>query len=178
MSRRPANADFSKDARILEVLASGKYSVTADGRVFNNSHRNTGERRELHYFIDADGYKLVHLKGIGIARLHRVVALVFLDRPPDEMNVNHKSGDISDNSAANLEWGTPAETVAKATVRGRRHDQRGEGNGASRLTNGHVKKIRKLLNLKRFSQQKIASIFGVAQTTVSGIARRIRWGHV
>lgn len=176
MSRRAAETDFSKNHRILEALASGKYTVTAEGRVFNNRHRNTAERRELRYYRDKDGYLLVHLKGVGVCRLHRVVALAFLGPTPGFRHVNHKNGDIADNRAGNLEWGLPVETVAKAAARGLRHDQRGDGNNGRRLTAEQVGQIRSLLDMARYSQQKIADMFGVAQTTISAIARRVNWG--
>lgn len=163
-----------KDLRIIDVLCTGKYSVMTDGRVFNNSHRNTSERRELHYFADKDGYLLVHLKGLGICRLHRVVALAHLPGLPLE-HVNHKNGNVQDNRAENLEWGSPCATVQKASALGRRHNQSGAGNNGAKLDPLSVRAIRRLLRLKRLSQQKIASRFGVAQATVSAIKRELLW---
>lgn len=165
-----------KDKRILNVLATGKYTVTRSGRIFNNSHRNTGERRELQYFTGKDGYLLVHLRGLRIVRVHRVVALAFLPPPHGCKWVNHKNGRVQQNNAANLEWGSPVETVQKAAKLGLRHDQGGDNNNGARLSEKRIREIRQLIGSA--SQREIAVKFGVAQTTVSSIARRVNWGHV
>jgi len=167
---------LNKNRRILSVLASGKYTVTPEGRIFNNSHRNTGERRELAYFKDKNGYTLVYLRGLRIVRLSRVVALLFIGNHNNCLWVNHKNGNIADDRVENIEWGTPVETVEKAARRGTRHDQRWEGNNGRKLSVESVRKIRKLLNFRRWSQQKIANLFGVAQSTISSVARKKTWG--
>jgi hypothetical protein len=165
-----------KDKRILTVLATGKYTVSPSGRIFNNSHRNTNECRELRYFRDRDGYLLVQFLGVGIVRVHRVSALVFLPRPRVCKWVTHKNGNITDNRWRNLEWASPVETVATTTRIGKRADQRGENNPYAVLTPHAVRAIRTALHSA--SQSKVARRYGVGQKTVSDIHRGVTWRHV
>lgn len=44
-------------------------------------------------------------------RVHRMVALTFLDNPENKPYVNHINGNRSDNNITNLEWVTPSENT-------------------------------------------------------------------
>lgn len=63
----------------------------------------------------SDGYPM-----IGKRAFHRVVAELFLPPPDDpaKVYVNHKNGDVTDASAANLEWVTMSENVRHAFATG------------------------------------------------------------
>lgn len=50
--------------------------------------------------------------------VHRLVAASFIDRPIGSDEVNHKDGDKSNNSAANLEWVTRNQNMKHAATNG------------------------------------------------------------
>ena len=54
----------------------------------------------------------------------------------------------------------------------------GERNVMAVLTAPDVRKIKALIGTGGFSQEDIASMFGVAQVTISRIARGLRWAHI
>lgn len=85
----------------------GKYQVSNQGRVWS-AYRN----KILKPKIDKDGYEeycltLPHGKR-KYERGHRLVALMFCDKPDGYTVVNHKNMVKNDNRASNLEWSTVA----------------------------------------------------------------------
>ena len=51
-------------------------------------------------------------------RVHRMVALTFIDNPDNKPYVNHIKGNRSDNNVENLEWVTPSENTQHAVDTG------------------------------------------------------------
>lgn len=86
---------------------NGKYQVSNQGRVWS-FYRN----RVLKPKIDKDGYESYCLtlpKGKRkYERGHRLVALMFCEKPEGYNIVNHKNMIKNDNRAENLEWSTVA----------------------------------------------------------------------
>lgn len=91
------------------------YSISDDGQI-RNDQRNT-----LLVLREEQGYKTVILhinKKQRKFRVHRLVALTFIDNPENKPYVNHKDGNRSNNSVANLEWVTPQENTRHAVETG------------------------------------------------------------
>ena len=51
-------------------------------------------------------------------RVHRMIALTFIDNPDNKPYVNHINGNRSDNNVENLEWVTPSENTQHAVNTG------------------------------------------------------------
>jgi hypothetical protein len=95
-------------SRYIEDFA-GLYEVSESGVVSNS---RTG--RALKPRADKDGYMQVSLWSGSPCKksdkkVHRLVALAFLENQESKPHVNHKNGDRSDNALANLEWATCSE---------------------------------------------------------------------
>lgn len=93
----------------------GGYSITTDGRVWSEVRKDSiGRPIGGHWMkprADKDGYLCVNLcvGGRGKVRtrkIHRLVADTYLTRPEWAECVNHKDGDILNNTVSNLEWTT------------------------------------------------------------------------
>ena len=85
------------------------YQVSDKGRVFSIKRNKILTLREHH-----KGYLQVHLRVDGkdiTPKVHRLVALAFIDNPNNLPQVNHINGNKKDNSVGNLEWCTNGENV-------------------------------------------------------------------
>ena len=89
------------------------YRITNEGRVFNSI-----TNKVLKPKIDNEGYwKIVfQVKGKRIEkRLHRLIALAFIENKDDKPFVNHIDGDKLNYHLDNLEWCTPKENAVHAS---------------------------------------------------------------
>ena len=91
------------------------YSVSTEGEVRNDT---------TNYILSQSSqqdYKFVGLIINGKQkrmRVHRMVALAFIDNPENKPYVNHINGNRSDNNVENLEWVAPSENIQHAVNTG------------------------------------------------------------
>lgn len=110
------------------------YLITHDGRIYSLAKErylrpvasNLGDGRK-------NGYLQTILKGpdgvLKNYKVHRLVALLFVDNPLDKPEVNHRDGNKLNNHYTNLEWVTHAENIKHSyEVLGRQGKGRGGKN--------------------------------------------------
>lgn len=69
--------------------------------------------------LDKDGYETITLKNNGYQktyRVHRLVALHFIDNEFNKPTVNHINGIKNDNNVSNLEWATHRENSSHRSM--------------------------------------------------------------
>lgn len=160
----------------LEFMGIPGYEVSNDGRVFSLQNWRGYERRELTQNINKDGYPYVRLTVNGKRknhRVHRIVALAFLDPPKDDQReVRHIDGNRLNSRSDNLAWGTAKDNAIDRELHGR--TARGIRNGFAKLTEVEVSQIKSLLQ-SGLSQREVAKLSGVSQKTVWAIKHNKRW---
>jgi hypothetical protein len=160
--------------RWRQIQGYRRYHVSNKGRV--RRRLKTGYR-VLKPLRDSNGYYQVCLHANGKSRrilIHALVAAAFLGpRPADAVEINHISGVKGDNSAANLEYVTPAENRRHAVAAGL--CARGERNGATSLTDAEVARIKARLRAG-WPQVALAAHRRVHKTLINRIARGECWG--
>jgi hypothetical protein len=93
------NKEIWKDCKGYE----GKYQVSSMGRVWSIKRQSV-----LKGSADKDGYIRVQLTAKNgktkTEKVHRLVAIAFLDNPDNLPQVNHKDENKQNNCITNLEW--------------------------------------------------------------------------
>lgn len=127
------------------------------------------------------GYLTVGLSRNGKAKhfyVHRLVAEAFIPNPHDLPEVNHKDLNKTNNTVDNLEWSTHSGNKKHAVRNGVKFNPRpkkGEESPNSKLTWIKVRKIRRLWATGKYTQDKLAEMFGVTQTNVYFVVTHKTW---
>ena len=166
----------------------GSYDVTETGEVFSlarvlvksDGSIQTFKQRKMSQFLNC-GYVAVRLSGPRrCVRVHRLVAIAFIDNPNRLPEVNHKDGDRSNPHISNLEWVTSSENRIHAVrVLGSvwPPHPKGEDNGRAVLSVESVMEIRRLFSEGK-SGRSLAAKFGVGKSTIMRAIHYKSWSHV
>ncbi len=114
-------------------------------------------------------------------KVHRLVAIAFIENPENKPQVNHKKGVKSDNRASELEWMTRDENLQHARDNklfyGNRN-QKGELNNGAKLDNAKVVEILELYKSGGYTQAALAKQFKVSVANINKIVVGEYWGHL
>lgn len=119
-------------------------------------------------------------------KIHRLIAVTFVDNPENKRWVNHKDGNKSNNHFSNLEWVTPRENSAHAIATGlligstknvdhvmkeskRSIAKRGERNPRSKVSDFDVFLLVGWYQSGEFLIRDIAKAFNISKRTVHAI---------
>lgn len=160
------------------------YKVSNLGRVksvdrMTNGAKSKGQIMKLRK--DKDGYLMVNLSEKGkkkTYKVHRLVALAFLENPTNRPEVNHKSGDKADNTVDNLEWVTSKANMRHAHKNGLIAYAKGVKNSNAKLNDEKVLEIRQLYRTGKYTYKQIAEKFDISESSAYNVVRRKRWKHV
>ena len=111
------SADVRENVRKPIPGYEGLYEVDECGRVFSSK---TGEQKKQ--TITDTGYKVVSLYKDGKykhIKVHRAVAMAFIENPDNLPFINHKDEDKTNNFVENLEWCTCEYNANYGTARKR-----------------------------------------------------------
>lgn len=147
------------------------YIIYPNGVIYN-----TCIKKELKQRI-VNKYKVVTLyinKKRKDIKVHRLVALSFLDNIENKPFVNHIDGNKLNNNVSNLEWCTHRENIDHAILNGL-IDFYGEKNPSSKLKKEDILKIRSMYFSGNFSHRSLARKFSISKTQVGRIIRLESW---
>lgn len=154
------------------------YFVSSSGLVLST---RKGKRKILVRCVSSTGYLAVNLyREDGThkyAKVHQIVALVWLGRKPKGHCVNHKDGDKKNPNVENLEYATFQGNLAHAFGTGLRIPSHGSKHHWSKLKEVDVVEIRRLFSGGQ-DQTSISKMYGVNSSCISDIVTRKTWKHV
>lgn len=170
----------------------GWYQVSNMGRVKSLVKPYRRVEKVLKGSPNTTGYILVQLRNGSKGRfsllVHRLVMMAFEPREDmDEMQVNHKDFDISNNKLSNLEWTTRQENMDHYTSsdkfvnRAVNSTHKGENHHLCVMTDELVIEFRRRyaeIKLVGGSRTKLAREFGIAESTARQITDGVTWKHL
>jgi len=96
------------------------YFVSSYGRI--KSHRWGNRKAVLKPMKHSNGYSCIYLYKDGEKRksfkIHRLVAIAFIENKENKECVNHMDGNKKNNNVKNLEWATKSENLKHAYRKG------------------------------------------------------------
>ena len=147
------------------------YIVYTNGVVYNINTKKDLKQRVV------NKYKVVTLfinKKRKDFKVHRLVAIYFLNNSEDKPFVNHIDGNKFNNNLSNLEWCTHRENINHAMLN-KLIDFYGEKNPSSKLKEGDVLEIRRLYSSGGFSYKDLAKKFLIGETQIRRIIKKESW---
>lgn len=127
--------------------------------------------------LGGTGYYTVSLCGKSY-KLHRLVAIAFIENPLNKDFVNHKNGIKTDNRIENLEWCTSVENNRHAFASGLKPNTMGENHWLSKLNPQKVKQIRKYYSGNIYTQIELCKMYSLSPCTINNVVHFKSWKHV
>jgi hypothetical protein len=111
-------------------------------------------------------------------KVHRLVAMAFIDNPNNKPQVNHINCIKTDNNVDNLEWCTNDENQKHACENGLKGSAIGSKSPRTNLTEEIVLKIKKTPAKTKQERVKVANSFGITLRCYEHIKYGSSWKHV
>lgn len=154
--------------------SNGMYEISNYGTVISNNHMNSGDRKEVIPHKDHKGYMRLRLMidgKRGTFKIHRLVALHFIDNPESKPMVNHKDLDKANNYFKNLEWSTAKENTHHAIENNAFYFKR-------TLTVEQVIAIRADYKPRKNTAKHLSEKYGVSIGCIMGVIYRLNWKNI
>lgn len=108
---------------------------------------------------------------------HRAMFELFNGPIPEGLGVLHKCDNPGCVNPEHLFLGTHTDNMQDMAAKGRTGIRRGEDQPGTTLTEAKVREIRRR-HAGGESQDSLAKVFGVGQSSISRICLRLKWAHV
>jgi hypothetical protein len=148
------------------------YAISRDGEVFSLrfNRKLKPARNSFGYIIVCLYKKNCRKKTI---KIHRLVAVAYIDNVNNYPQVNHINGIKTDNRVENLEWCTASQNTIHAFMNKLRTSS-GEKNPYSKLTESQVLEI----SNSSLSRKELCIIYNVSIGAIRDTINRITWKHI
>ena len=133
-----------------------------------------GNERIMKLSLTKKGYSRVCLnqnKHIKHLKIHRAVAIAFIENPDNKIEVNHIDGNKQNNHVSNLEWVTAKENMIHAFTTGLKKPNisLNEHHGMCKLSNENVLNIRNEYKSGNYTQYELAIKYNCSRPMISHI---------
>ena len=170
----------------MENIENTNYKVDILGNIYGLNGN------KLKPAIDKKGYLRVGLilnKKLCTRKVHRLVALAFIENSENKPTVNHINGAKTDNRVENLEWCTYKENTQHAINNNlfyfnsseqsiNKIIKKGSLNGNALLTESQVIEIRNKYKPRIYTRNMLALEYNVKESCIKDIVNRNSWKHI
>lgn len=162
------------------------YEASNMGYIKTHNWKNKGVTRIMKPALDGSGYlrtMLLSDKGkFDTIKVHRIIALTFIDNPENKPQINHMNCIKTDNRVENLEWVTVSENHKHAYKQNRR-SMRGECNSCATLTDAQVIEIRAAYKYGKkgkdgITKKEIAEKYNTSFNVIKQLVQGRTWKHL
>lgn len=157
-----------------------RYEASTLGRLRSTNYKNSGKTKVLKPALN-DGYFKTMLKHdtgkYKTWRVHKWVALTFLQPIDGKTEVNHINGIKTDNRPINLEYCTHSENITHAYKLGLQKPLTGENNPCSKITKDDVREIRLVASTggRYYGRKLLAEKYNISEAHVKDIVNNRVW---
>lgn len=158
------------------------YVISSKGDVYSYQKRSAGAKLK-HYPLGSKGrdYPAIDLQIKGkrkTVKVHRLVALSFIDNINDYPQVDHIDRNRFNPDISNLRWVTNSMNV-KHSYDGRKTNQfTGSNNPKNILNEEQVKEIYQKAINREITQKQLAKKYNVNLSTIQNIKYKKTWKHI
>lgn len=150
---------------LLDIPSLPGYKIDELGNIYSFKRYKEGKKKSP--YVDKDGYLCVSVMVNNKAKafkVHRLVAMTFLNNPDNLPQVNHRDANKQNNHFNNLEWVT--------NERNQRHAWDADLK-TIKLKTEQVREIKRLLG--KHNNTEISKLYGVDPSTISNIRTGRTW---
>lgn len=154
------------------------YFVSNYGKVMS---LKKGGSKVLLQQLEKCGYLSVRLynkKGWRIFKVHRLIAVAFVDNPENKPTVNHIDGVKTNNVVENLEWATYSEQTNHAYKNHLYIPNYGEDHHMAKFSQLEADQIKRLYETGLYTQKELAEKYGVCRRTILRMVNKQTYGEV
>jgi hypothetical protein len=164
-----------------KIPGFSRYSVSSHGRIRRDeivyrarpgfiSVNYTGEIPYPRVYMTSDDGKYI------TARIHHIVARVFIGPRPEGMVVRHLDGNCRNNHFSNLAYGTHKDNVHDAIRHGTQ--VRGNKQHLAKLSDEDVLMMRELFDARIETAASLGRKFRISKSSAWAAVKRITWTHI
>lgn len=160
------------------------YEVSSFGNIRKlRKNRDLGPGPNLAQNRDSRGYTYVTIrndKGPCRVKIHKLICTAFYGEPPVGKNdVIHKDGNLWNNEASNLRWGSRKENLQSLCSFGNHSVRRGSSTYNAKLSESQVTEIRAAPRRAGLLDE-LAAIYGVSRNVIANLRCKTSgsWKHI